>query len=48
MMMMRRGGGGGERGGGGGGAAMIAAKYAIVCIPSELTARRGNVPHISG
>lgn len=32
----------------GGWAAVIAAKYAIVCIPSELTAKRGNVPHISG
>lgn len=32
----------------GGGAAVIAAKYAIVCIPSELIAKRGNVPHISG
>ena len=29
-------------------AAVIAAKYAIVCIPSELTAKRGNVPHITG
>lgn len=32
----------------GGMAAMIAAKYAIVCILSEVTAERENVPYISG